>query len=95
MWPIERAVEERLERFLEPRAERWLHTFFASPAGRQVLADIMAEFMVAWMAPSAGDEGILQDTVLRLVQRLADNPAFRQRLVQTLNPHWQNAEEPR
>lgn len=88
MWPIDNALDELLARSIEPRMDDWLRKFFASHEGKQLLSELIADMLSAWMMPTPPDDNILTDVVLQLVKRMADNPSFRQRVIDVLNPHW-------
>jgi len=85
MWFWEEILEDRLERFIEPRAEEWFHRFMASPRGEALIACVLSDVMVAWMQPgSTDDNNYLELIVLNLVKRLRDRPRFRERLLAEL-----------
>lgn len=87
---LERQLEDRLEHFMQPRIEKWLTEFFDSAQGKQLLSDLLADVLVVWMAPaSSTDPGFFQDLVLNLVKRLKEQPDFRRRLIELLNPLWE------
>ncbi len=82
---VEQVLEDRLERFLEPRLEDWFHRFMTSPRGEALIACVLSDVVVAWMQPGTTDDSnYLEQIVLNVVKRLKDRPWFREKLLAEL-----------
>lgn len=74
----------RWERRLGPLVEDVANDFLRSAEGRRLLgdllADALADLLVAEHGEAAGGGAMLEELILRLVRRLAARPGFRVRL---------------
>ncbi len=90
---LDARIEKRLAAVLEPHMEAWLHRFFRSEQGQDLISDVTADFLLSWMKPGEGKSGgYFQRTLVDLVKELAASDSqFRDAIIEALNPHWKGA----
>ncbi len=82
-------IEERIEAVLEPHIEQWLHRFFRTDQGEALISEVMADFLLSWLRPDDAKGSYFQKTLLEVIRQMVrDDPAFRDAVIQTLNPGW-------
>ncbi|WP_053958502.1 hypothetical protein [Sulfobacillus thermosulfidooxidans] len=83
---IEQMLEQKFESFLEPRINQWFRKYLESPNGEALISKVLADVMMSWMKPGAGEERTyLESVVLDLVGRMKNNPGFRERLLAVMS----------
>ncbi|MCY0877474.1 MAG: hypothetical protein OWU84_00790 [Firmicutes bacterium] len=86
---LDRRIERRLEQLIEPHIEEWLHRFFRSEDGEALISEVIADFLLSWLAPGTKTPSYFQRTLIDVVRQMAQSdPDFRQAVVDALNPHW-------
>lgn len=83
-------MAERLLHHLEPRLMEILNETLTSDMGKQMISDVLSDVMVdLLLAPSktdSGDNNWLEETLVRVVERLAETrPDFQSRILAVLS----------
>lgn len=94
---MERWMAERLFRHFRPRIYALMEEFLNSEDGKQIMAEAFSDILVDGFLVAPSSDNVpswLEETLLRVVVRMAKQPGFRGRLVKSLGAEAFQVPEP-